>query len=205
MDSQSQQSCDQLANFQALNTALDGAFSRPSRGILQERSANRSLDHQNNIPSPLKGSRSPSPEDRLYTGGLATHEYPLTRNTHFQNPDLFEYHVERPEKEVRYDLERLNELLASSERYQKYRENQPVMTPDEVRAREEQDLVKKKAEEQRGICNDKKVNGKDKSVWPDFLESAFWKGEAHMPPHNFPLDLSKTTYANTTDAALDQT
>ena len=63
-------------------------------------------------------------------------------------------------------------MLQRSDKYQKYREKQPVMTPTEVIARdaaERQEQLRRKAE---NILQEKK----DNSVWPEFLEHAFWRG-----------------------------
>jgi transcriptional enhancer factor len=63
-------------------------------------------------------------------------------------------------------------LLQRSEKYQTYREKQPSLTPAEVIAR---DAAERKEQERR------KAEGlqqeKDKTVWPDFIEQAFWTGK----------------------------
>lgn len=66
-------------------------------------------------------------------------------------------------------------MLARSDKYQKYREKQPVLTPAEFIARE---AAEKRAAEHRGNKDEK-----EKSVWPEFLEHAFWRGKFH---HLFP-------------------
>jgi transcriptional enhancer factor len=76
--------------------------------------------------------------------------------------------VERPEKQIKLELGRLYRLLQRSDKYQKYREKQPVLTPQEFIAREARE-AKMKVE--------KDNKSPEKSVWPEFLEHAFWRGE----------------------------
>jgi transcriptional enhancer factor len=81
--------------------------------------------------------------------------------------------VERPEKQIRYELERLYKTLQRSDKYQKYREKQPHLTPAEVIARDAAERKEKERREAEHIPQDKK----DNTVWPEFLERAFWRGK----------------------------
>jgi transcriptional enhancer factor len=84
--------------------------------------------------------------------------------------------VEKPEKQVMRELEDLYKLLYKSEKYIKYRDKQPVMTPEEVIARDAADKKERERKKAEGI----KPDQKDTAVWPNFLEHAFWKGKVVM-------------------------
>lgn len=79
--------------------------------------------------------------------------------------------VERSAKQIKFDLDRLYVMLDRSDKYKKYREKQPVLTPAEFVAREER-------EKRNKVDKDKSP---EKSVWPEFLERAFWTGEWKHP------------------------
>lgn len=78
------------------------------------------------------------------------------------------------ENHIRIKLAWLYNTLQRSEKYQKYREKQPVLTPAEVVAR---DAADKKERERREAANIAQSQ-KETTVWPDFLENAFWRGKA---------------------------
>jgi transcriptional enhancer factor len=165
-----QQSCGHSTDVPSLNNTPDETSSSQHRGILQERSANWPHEHHHAATTPpLKASRSPSPADKVYARrGPNTGSY-FTGNVHAQHFGLADIAIERPEKQIRYELERLYKMLSRSDKYQKYREKQPVLTPSEFLARE---AAERKAAEQRG-SKDEKI----KTVWPEFIEHAFWRGK----------------------------
>jgi hypothetical protein len=87
--------------------------------------------------------------------------------------------VERSERQIAKDIKRLYTLLARCERYQKYREKQPVLTPRQFIEREAEEArlkaEREKLEAKMEIVKEKKTQ--ETSVWPEFLEHAFWRGE----------------------------
>ncbi|KAI4706543.1 hypothetical protein J4E89_008610 [Alternaria sp. Ai002NY15] len=157
-------------------TPVDG--SPQHRDVLQERYAAQSHNTHSSTASPQVGQRSSlSPSDSSYAQrSVATGNY-YTGNVHAQHIGLAGFGVERSEKQIRCELGRLYKLLQRSEKYQTYREKQPALTPAEVVAR---DAAEKKEQEKR------KAQGlqqeKDKTVWPDFLEQAFWTALVRWPP-----------------------
>ncbi|KAL6153667.1 hypothetical protein ACJBU6_08798 [Exserohilum turcicum] len=82
------------------------------------------------------------------------------------------------ENHIRIKLAWLYNTLQRSEKYQKYREKQPVLTPAEVVAR---DAADKKERERREAANIAQSQ-KETTVWPDFLENAFWRALVRWPP-----------------------
>jgi transcriptional enhancer factor len=73
-------------------------------------------------------------------------------------------------------------MLRQSDKYQKYREKQPAMTPTEVIERDAAERQEMQRREAEGIQQEKK----DSTVWPGFLEHAFWRGMlAHCYDMNF--------------------
>ena len=90
-------------------------------------------------------------------------------NVHAHHIGLAGCGVERPEELIKSELERLHAILQQSERYQKYREKQPVLTQPEMIAREQ---AEREEAERKGCQVDEK-----KAVWPEFLEDAFWRGK----------------------------
>lgn len=172
MELQHAQSCMLPTDVSASHHTSEEVTLSRNRNALQERSANWPHDYTNTTNSPrLKISRSPSPAGNQYARqALAGGSY-FTGNVHAQHNGLVGFGVERPEKQIRYELERLYKMLRRSDKYQKYREKQPVLTPAEFIAREAKEAAEKKAAEQRGVKDEK-----EKSVWPEFLEHAFWRG-----------------------------
>lgn len=172
MELQHQQSCVLSADIRGSNITPDEANASRNRNALQERSANwphEYNNHTSNTPR-LKISRSPSPIGNVYARQATSTGSYFTGNVHAQHIGLAGFAAERPEKVIRYELEKLYKMLERSDKYQKYREKQPVLTPAEFIARE---AAEKRAAEQRGAKDEK-----EKSVWPKFLEHAFWRGES---------------------------
>ncbi|CBX97559.1 hypothetical protein IAQ61_001227 [Plenodomus lingam] len=179
MELQHQQSCVLAADVPASHHTPDEVSSSRNRSALQERSANWPHEYTNTSDSPrLKISRSPSPTENVYARQSLVGGNYFTGNVHAQHNGLVGFGVERPEKQIRYELERLYKMLRRSDKYQKYREKQPVLTPAEFIAREAAEAAEKKAAEQRGAPKDEK----EKSVWPEFLEHAFWRALVKWPP-----------------------
>ncbi|KAH9863588.1 hypothetical protein J1614_009520 [Plenodomus biglobosus] len=179
MELQHQQSCVLPADVRASHHTPDEITSSRNRNALQERSANWPHEYTNTTNSPrLKISRSPSPTENAYARQSLVGGNYFTGNVHAQHSGLVGFGVERPEKQIRYELERLYKMLQRSDKYQKYREKQPVLTPAEFIAREAREAAEKKAAEQRGAAKDEK----EKSVWPEFLEHAFWRALVKWPP-----------------------
>ncbi|KAF1851301.1 uncharacterized protein K460DRAFT_274402 [Cucurbitaria berberidis CBS 394.84] len=174
MELQHQQSCVLPTDVQASDNTLDEAISSQHRGVLQERSANRPHEYNTTNTPPLKLSCSPSPTENAYARRAAAAGSYFTGNVHAQHIGLAGFGVERSEKQIRYELERLYKMLQRSDKYQKYREKQPVLTPAEFIARE---AAEKRAAERRGAKDEK-----EKSVWPEFLEHAFWRALIRWPP-----------------------
>lgn len=177
MELQHHQSGVLPANGSALNTPsigtpLDGTSSQ-HRGILQERSANWPHDNTvspttNTQHTSRKVSRSQSPTENVYPQQAAAAGNYFTGSLHAQHIGLAGCGVERSEKQIKRDIDRLYLLLQQSDKYQKYREKQPVLTPREFLEREARE-AKMKVE--------KDNKSPEKSVWPEFLEHAFWRGE----------------------------
>ncbi|KAF1355956.1 hypothetical protein EJ07DRAFT_167805 [Lizonia empirigonia] len=200
MELQHHQSGVLPANGSALNTPsvetpLDGTSSQ-YRGVLQERSANWPHD---NTASPItntqhtsqKVSRSQSPTENGYTQQTAAAGNYFTGSLHAQHIGLAGCGVERSEKQIKRDTARLYLLLQRSDKYQKYREKQPVLTPREFIEREARE-AKMKVE--------KDNKSPEKSVWPEFLEHAFWRGEQN--PLRFDKGTCRTLVADQNIAAL---
>lgn len=182
MELQHQQSCGQPVAVPTLSTAPDEVPTHPHRGILQERSANWPHEYHTTTSPPLKESRSPSPVDKAYSCREPHNGAYFTGNIDPQPFGLANNNIERSEKQIRYELERLYKMLARSEKYQKYREKQPVLTPAEFVAREAREEAK--AKERGEQARKASANGnKETTVWPDFLEHAFWRGKSLNPGH----------------------
>ncbi|KAH7357531.1 TEA/ATTS domain family-domain-containing protein [Pyrenochaeta sp. MPI-SDFR-AT-0127] len=175
MEPQHQQSCVLTTEDPTLGNTSDEAAASQHRGVLQERSANWPHEYNTTTNSPqLKQSRSPSPTENAYQRRPAAPGSYFTGNVHAQHIGLAGFGVERPEKQIRLELEILYKMLDRSEKYQKYREKQPMLSPKEFMARE---AAEKRAAEQRGTKDEK-----EKSVWPEFLEHAFWRALVKWPP-----------------------
>jgi transcriptional enhancer factor len=177
MGLQQQRSCVRPDGVPALeDTRLDTTSQQ--RAILQERSANWPRDFNNQGTSSLKWSRSPSPLDNVYRRRPAPTGSYFTGNVHAHHVGLAGFSAERSEKQIDADLKRLYCMLQHSDKYQKYREKQPVMTVAEVLAKEAKELAEKLAREraakEAGVPPPKE--NKDLTVWPEFLEQAFWRG-----------------------------
>lgn len=177
MELQHHQSGVPAGNGSALNTPsvgtpLDSSLSQ-QRGVLQERSANWPHD---NTASPLTGtqhasqkvSRSQSPTENAYSQQATTVGGYFTGSLHAQHIGLAGCGVERSEKQISRDIKQLYNLLSRSDKYQKYREKQPQLTP--------QQFIEREAREAK-MKVDKDNKSPEKSVWPEFLEHAFWRGE----------------------------
>jgi transcriptional enhancer factor len=169
----------------ALNTPSIGTplGCTSQRGVLQERSAN--WPHDNTASPltdtqhvPLKVPRSESPTENAYSQQATTVGNYYTGSLHAQHIGLSGCGVEKSERQISKELKRLYTLLARCERYQKYREKQPVLTPREFIEREAAE-AKLKEERKKLEAEMKIVREKPKpetSVWPEFLEHAFWRG-----------------------------
>jgi transcriptional enhancer factor len=169
-----QRSCILPNDVPALeHTSLDTTTQQ--RPVLQERSANWPHEFNAESTSSLKRERSPSPTGNIYAQRNAPSGIYFTGNVHAQHIGLAGFGAERPEKLVDFELKRLYRMLQRSDKYQKYREKQPPMTVAEVLAKEAREAAEKKAKEASGIPIGK--DDKDKTVWPEFLEHAFWRGE----------------------------
>ncbi|KAF1944674.1 hypothetical protein EJ02DRAFT_398025 [Clathrospora elynae] len=162
------------------------ASSSQHRGVLRERSANRRHEHHNITSTPLlKQSRSSSPTENVYAQRVVPVGSYFAGNVHAQHVGLAGFGVERPEEQIRYELERLYKMLQRSDKYQKYREKQPVLTPNEVIAREaaeKQERGRKERERREKGMRAHDKPEKDKTVWPEFLEHAFWRALVRWPP-----------------------
>ncbi|XPT02622.1 hypothetical protein M3J09_011734 [Ascochyta lentis] len=182
MELQHHQSNVLPANGSALNTPsvgipLDGSSSQ-YRGVLQERSANWPHD---STASPItstqhasrKVSRSQSPTENAFPQQATAAGNYFTGSLHAQHIGLAGCGVERSEKQIKREITRLYHLLQRSDKYQKYREKQPVLTPREFIEREARE-AKMKVE--------KDNKSPEKSVWPEFLEHAFWRALIRWPP-----------------------
>lgn len=144
------------------------------RGVLQERSSNWPQGYNLQSAANAKSSRSPSPVENTYTHQQTPAPSYFTGNVHTQHIGLAGFGTERPEKQVEYELKRLYRMLQRSDKYQKYREKQPSLTVAEVLAR---DAADRKRLKELGEGRSGKEE-KDKTVWPEFLEHAFWRGES---------------------------
>ena len=173
MELQQQRSCVQPEEIPVLDAnQLD---TTQQRAVLQERSANTWLhDFNNQSTSIQKASRSPSPGGNPYARRAAPAGIYFTGNVHAQHIGLASFGAERSEKQVEFELKRLYRMLQRSDKYQKYREKQPQLTVTEVMAKEAREAAEKKAREAAGGSTGK--DEKDKTVWPEFLEHAFWRG-----------------------------
>ncbi|KAI8933893.1 hypothetical protein NX059_009589 [Plenodomus lindquistii] len=179
MELQHQQSCMLVTDVPASSHHGEEVTLSRTRSALQERSANWPHEYTNATNSPrFKSSRSPSPTENIYTRQTLVGGSYFTGNVHAQHNGLVGFGLERPEKQIRFELDRLHSMLKRSDKYQKYREKQPVLTPAEFIAREAREAAEKKAAEQRGAPKDEK----EKSVWPEFLENAFWRALVKWPP-----------------------
>jgi len=179
MGLQQQQSCVPPDGAPALgDTRLD---TTQQRAILQERSANWPCDFNNQDTSILKRSRSPSPLENVYGARATPAGSYFTGNVHAHHIGLAGFGVERSEKQVEAELKRLYRMLQRSDKYQKYREKQPAMTVAEVLAKDARELAEKKARERAAkAAGIRPEREKDKTVWPEFLEQAFWRGESRL-------------------------
>jgi transcriptional enhancer factor len=170
---QQQRSCVLSTYVPAIAHAHTAALAT-QRGILQERSANWPHEYNTQSTSIKLQSRSPSPTEHKHVQRPPAAGNYFTGNIHGQQIGLAGFGEERSEKQVEYELNRLYLMLQRSDKYQKYREKQPVLTAAEFLARE--------AAEQRlrQTSGDKSAkDGKDdKAVWPEFLEHAFWRGKS---------------------------
>jgi transcriptional enhancer factor len=186
MDIQHQQTSRLLSAVPTLDAAFDDSESSQNRLVLQERSANWPHDYLDTNTSPIKTSNSPGPTENVYERRCPPAGAYFTGNVHAQHIGLAGFTVERSEKQIRVELERLYKLLGRSDKYQKYREKQPQLTRSELIAREAAD---RKAAEHRGSKEEK-----DKSVWPDFLENAFWRGECHYFEYHYTFTSSSSSH-----------
>lgn len=161
-----------------LGTPLDGP-STQHRVVLQERSGNWPHEHSTTASpvtntlytSSRKPSRSRSPAENVYSHQPNSVGTYFTGNVHAHHIGLAGFGVERPAKQIKLELERLYVMLGRSDKYKKYREKQPILTPAQFLEREERERRNK-------VDKDKSP---EKSVWPEFLEQAFWTGEWEYP------------------------
>jgi transcriptional enhancer factor len=177
MELQQQRSCVRPEDVPALGeTTVDTTTQQ--RAVLQERSANWPHEFNNQNTSIQKRSRSPSPTNNIYARRAAPAGIYFTGNVHAQHIGLAGFGAERSEKQVDFEIKRLYGMLRRSDKYQKYREKQPNLTRPEVLAIEARQLAEKKAREAAGgsVAKDEK----DKTVWPEFLEHAFWRGKSQQ-------------------------
>jgi transcriptional enhancer factor len=148
--------------------------STQSQDILQARPADHSNQYYNTSLSPrpgqLNSSGSMSHTDKQQEATTVYH----SGSTHLQYMGLTAFGVEKPEKHIQTELEQLYNTLARADRYQKYREKQPALTPAEVIVRDAADKQERESREAEGIPQ----SHKDGTVWPDFMEYAFWRGKA---------------------------
>jgi transcriptional enhancer factor len=176
MELQQQRSCIQPDDVTVLETTpLDSTTQQ--RAVLQERSANWPHEFNNQTTSTQKRSRSPSPTGNIYARRAAPAGAYFTGNVHAQHVGIAGFGAERSEKQVEYELARLYRMLRRSDKYQKYREKQPQLTAAEVLAKEAREAAEKQAREAAGGQVGK--DEKDKTVWPEFLEHAFWRGKLY--------------------------
>jgi transcriptional enhancer factor len=174
MELQQQRSCVRPEDVPVLeNTTFDSTVQQ--RAVLQERSANWPHEFSSQPTPAQKRSRSPSPIGNIYSQRTAPAGIYFTGNVHAQQ--LAGFGAERSVKQVDFELKRLYRMLQRSDKYQKYREKQPQLTRAEVIAKEAREAAEKKAREAAGQQLGK--DEKDKTVWPEFLEHAFWRGKPH--------------------------
>ena len=168
-------------------TPVDG--SPQHRDVLQERYAAQSHNTHSSTASPQVGQRSSlSPTDSSHAQrSVATGNY-YTGNVHAQHIGLAGFGVERSEKQIRCELGRLYKLLQRSEKYQTYREKQPALTPAEVVARDAAERKEQEKRKAQGLQQEK-----DKTVWPDFLEQAFWTGKSSLSLYGISPHVCLTT------------
>ncbi|KAH6852910.1 TEA/ATTS domain family-domain-containing protein [Alternaria rosae] len=148
------------------------------RAVLPERYVAQSHNTHISTASPEVGQRSSlSPSDSSHAQrSVATGTY-YTGNVHAQHIGLAGFGVGRSEKQIRCELGRLYKLLQRLEKYQRYREKQPALTPAEVVARDAAERKEQENRKAQGLQQEK-----DKTVWPDFLEHAFWTALIRWPP-----------------------
>ena len=152
------------------------AFSK-HQSFQRESSADQPLERGNEVtPSQTKQLCSPGLASNARTQRSATGSC-YTGSVNAQHIGLSGFGLERPEKQIRIELERLYNVLQRSDKYQKYREKQPILTAAEVLARDAAD----RKERERWEAENVPQNQKDTTVWPDFLEFAFWKGMVPNP------------------------
>ncbi|KAH8728376.1 TEA/ATTS domain family-domain-containing protein [Phaeosphaeriaceae sp. PMI808] len=130
------------------DTLLD--ITSEQRSALQESSDN--WPHEFNTQTTLtrKRSRSPNPTQNVYARREPPARIYFTSNVHAQHIGLPGFLVERSPKQVGIELKRLQRLVQRSEKYQKYRDKQPNMSPEEVIAKDAKELAEKKAIEAAG-------------------------------------------------------
>ena len=136
------------ANDSALNSSSSGTpfegSSSQQRGVLQGRSANWPHD---NIASPITSTQSTSrkvsqiqsPIENAYLQQPTVVDNCFTSDLRTQHIGVPWYGAERPEKRISRETTRLYKLLQRSDKYQKYREKQPVL--------DRQQLIEKEAKE----------------------------------------------------------
>ncbi|EDU47670.1 predicted protein [Pyrenophora tritici-repentis Pt-1C-BFP] len=172
MQVQHQPLCVPLEDVPLLVTTAD--TSSQQRVVLQERSVNQSHEYYGSTTSlQLKQHGSPSPTENAHAQRTTAAGAYYTGNVHANHVGLAGFGVEKSEKHIRYELDRIYRMLARSDKYQKYREKQPVLSPAEVIARDAAEEKERARKEAAGEKPDKK----DNTVWPDFLEHAFWRGK----------------------------
>lgn len=162
-------------NDSALNSSSSGiqleSLSQ-QRGVLQGRSANWPHDNTASpitnsqyIPTKLPQSQSPTENTYIQQPTVVDNRFPSSLRTQYIGAPGCG--IERSEKQINREITRIYRLLQRSEKYQKYREKQPVL--------DRQQLVEKEIKEAMMVEKDSK--GPEKSVWPEFLEHAFWRGK----------------------------
>jgi transcriptional enhancer factor len=158
-------------------TPVDGSPQR--QDVLQERCAVQSYRTHDSTALPQLGQRGclSLPDNSYVQRSVTTGTY-YTGNVHTQHIGLAGFGVERSEKQVKCELGRLYQLLERSEKYQTYREKQPALTPAEVVARDAAERKEQEKRKSQGLQQEK-----DKTVWPDFLERAFWTGKTALSPY----------------------
>ncbi|KAA8612463.1 TEA domain containing protein [Pyrenophora tritici-repentis] len=177
MQVQHQPLCVPLEDVPLLVTTAD--TSSQQRVVLQERSVNQSHEYYGSTTSlQLKQHGSPSPTENAHAQQTTAAGAYYTGNVHANHVGLAGFGVEKSEKHIRYELDRIYRMLARSDKYQKYREKQPVLSPAEVIARDAAEEKERARKEAAGEKPDKK----DNTVWPDFLEHAFWRALVRCPP-----------------------
>lgn len=174
MGLQQQRSC--ATSDGVLDTQFDSITQQ--RAILQERSAN--WPHEFNSPrtSRLKRSRSPSPHENVHRRQPPHTSSYFTGGVHAHHIGLAGFSFERSEKQIDAELKQLYRLLAQCDKYQKYREKQPMMTVAEVIEKDAKDRAEREAREREAKLTGKKPPPKtNDAVWPEWLEQVFWRGK----------------------------